>query len=78
MVIELSFVCSWHLQIYPLKNARPFFYFLSAMNFSYCCFFYGLGKIAKKMAISKLWVFVIIRSLSCSFVQELNLKKIKT
>ena len=51
MVIELSFVCSWHLQIYPLKNARPFFYFLSAMNFSYCCFFYGLGKIAKK------WLF---------------------
>ena len=47
MVIELSFVCSWHLQVYPLKNARPFFYFLSAMNFSYCCFFYGLGKIAK-------------------------------
>ena len=33
MVIELSFVSFWQLQVYTLTNARPFFYFLGAMNF---------------------------------------------
>jgi len=47
MVTELSFVCLWQLQVYPLKNARSFFHFLAALNFSYCCLFYGLSKLAK-------------------------------
>ena len=47
MVIKQSFVYFWQLQVYPLTNGWPFFYFLAAMNFSYCCLFYGLGKIAK-------------------------------
>ena len=29
------------------NKCLAFFYFLAPMNFSYCCLFYGLGKIAK-------------------------------
>ena len=46
MVTELSFICFWQLQVYLLINARPFLYFLGAMNF-YAVGFYGLGKIEK-------------------------------
>ena len=66
------------LQVYPLTNASPFFYFFGAMNFLYCCL-YWFVKIAKKWLLrqtSKLWVFVIIWSLSCSFAHKHNLKKI--
>ena len=75
MVTELSFVCFWQLQVYPLTNARPFFLLFGCYEFliSYCCLFYGLGKIAKMAIspISKLWVFVVSRSLSRSFVHNL-------
>lgn len=79
MVIELSFVCLWQLQVYPLTNARPFFLLFGCREyFSTVASFMILAKL-QKMAISplsKLCVFVIIRSLSRSFVHKLNLEKI--
>ena len=47
MVIQLSFVCFWQLQVYPLTNARPFFLLFGCYEFFILLPLYGLGKIAK-------------------------------
>ena len=71
MVIKLSFVCFWQLQVYlqskatfcviynlaKLSNRIVFYFLIAIMNFSYYCLFYGLGKIAKDAYLAKVQNF---------------------